>query len=152
MRWVQKLPEFDFVIKPVKGKSNKVSDVLLCTSPSNEARNEDYPKVLLRELLDRSFQDSAFSVLQPGQEIISTLRKEYDKYPEIRDHFRNPSPPHSLKMGCCSHTENYELQNGTSKSNCYMTTTWYREVDIAKKQKPGIELNRYTILKHFETT
>ena len=63
VRWVQKLPELDFVVKPTKGKSNEVADAMSRTSLPTKARSEEYRKGILRGLLDRYFQVNTVSNL-----------------------------------------------------------------------------------------
>lgn len=99
VRWIQKLLEFDFVIRPIKGKSNKVADALSRTSQPKELRDGEYPKRLLRGLLDRSFNVNAVSILQPGANIVRTLQKEYTSDSEFYEQFNNPQLPYLLKNG-----------------------------------------------------
>ena len=91
--------DFDFIIKPIKGKSNKVADALSRTSLPKKIPNNEYPKKLLRSLLDRSFHVNAVSILQPGQEIIRTLQREYALDPEFKEQLSTPKAPYVLKNG-----------------------------------------------------
>ena len=99
VRWIQRLLEYDFEMKPIKGKSNVVADALSRPSRRDNERSEKYPRKILNKLLDRSFHINALSILQPSTRMQQILARDYESDPEFQEHYNSPRDPFTLKDG-----------------------------------------------------
>ena len=77
VRWLEKIINYDFVIKPIRGKTNRVADALSRQQAGNVA-DDAYPKGLLRDFENRVFKVQNISVIK-----CTRLQNEiYDGYLE----------------------------------------------------------------------
>lgn len=92
VRWLERLVNFDFNIIPIKGKSNVVADAL--SRQTNEPQDEEgYNHTLLNQALRITNNINAISFVEPDQESLDLLVREYSTDPEFSQIHKNPRAP-----------------------------------------------------------
>ena len=91
VRWLERMVEFDFKIVPIRGHSNKVADGLSRMAQDVPSKEEHNKEILQKVLTKATTEINAISTVTRNPRILEELAQEYNKDPEFRSMFRNPS-------------------------------------------------------------
>ena len=97
VRWIERLLDFDFILKPIKGKSNRVADAL--SRQGTQDDNGAYAQQLLKDLRKKTLQINAVSIVMPSEAFMNTMQHGYAHDPEFAQEFRNPTGSFTLVKG-----------------------------------------------------
>ena len=95
VRWLERIPKFDFDIVPIKRKSNTVADGLSQQYLRN-SEPQEYPTELLKKAMKKMTFIGALPILVPNRRLVKTINEAYKKDPDFKEITRQIKEPFEI--------------------------------------------------------